>query len=304
MEQAIRTVVFADLSGSTGLFESAGDLAATRMVTQCTQMLARHFVRCGGDVVKYLGDGVIALFDDTVAAVQAAVRMDQALAEDGLGTFRTPNLGAKAGIGYGSVVRHEGDCYGDAVNVAARLSDRAQAGETLIGEAVYAGLPDSLRLACCSLDSITIKGKIAPQRVWRVDLARTAETTLTTALNLHELIDGAPAQVRIDLEYRGQYARLRGEDAPLELGRLPTASFFIDEARVSRKHARIEWVGRQCVFTDFSSNGSWIRFAAAPVPVVVRRASCLLFGAGEIGLGARPDDPGVPILRFRVVDEG
>lgn len=304
MEQAIRTVVFADLSGSTGLFESAGDLAATQMVTQCTQMLARHFARCGGDVVKYLGDGVLALFDDTVAAVQAAVRMNQAMAEDGLGTVRTPNLGAKAGIGYGSIVRHEGDCYGDAVNVAARLSDRAQAGETLIGEAVFACLPDSLRMACCSLDSISIKGKTSPQRVWRVDIARTAETTLTTSLNLHELINGPRCQPRIDLEYRGQYARLRGDNAPLELGRLPAAGFFIDEARVSRKHARIEWVGRQCVFTDFSSNGSWVRFAASPTPVVVRRASCLLFGEGEIGLGARPDDLSVPTLRFRVVDEG
>ncbi|PKO58156.1 MAG: adenylate/guanylate cyclase domain-containing protein, partial [Betaproteobacteria bacterium HGW-Betaproteobacteria-19] len=74
MEQAGKTVVFADLTGSTGLFESAGNVVATHVVTRCTQTLGAHFTRAGGHMVKYLGDGVLVTFDDTVAAVEACIR--------------------------------------------------------------------------------------------------------------------------------------------------------------------------------------------------------------------------------------
>ena len=52
MEQSVRTVVFADLTGSTGLFESAGNVAATQIVTRSTHALGRHLGRAGGRVVK------------------------------------------------------------------------------------------------------------------------------------------------------------------------------------------------------------------------------------------------------------
>ena len=73
---------------------------------------------------------------------------------------------------------------------------------------------------------------------------------------------------------------------------------------MSRRHARIEWAAGQCLLTDFSSNGSWVRFAGTCAPVVLRRDSCTLYGEGEIGVGATPDDFTAPTLSFRVIDEG
>jgi adenylate cyclase len=131
VEQAVRTVIFADLSGSTGLFESAGNVAATQIVTRCTHALGRHLACAGGRIVKYLGDGVLVLFDDPVAAVQAASRLQDVLEELASAELRRAPIGVKTGIALGPIVEHDGDCYGDPVNVAARLSDRAQTGETL-----------------------------------------------------------------------------------------------------------------------------------------------------------------------------
>ena len=147
MEQAVRTVIFADLTGSTGLFESAGNVAATQIVTRCTHALGRHLACAGGRIVKYLGDGVLVLFDDPVAAVQAASRLQDVLEELAGAELRRAPIGVKTGVALGPIVEHDGDCYGDPVNVAARLSDRAQTGETLIGESVFANLPESLHLA-------------------------------------------------------------------------------------------------------------------------------------------------------------
>ncbi|KIN90986.1 adenylate/guanylate cyclase domain-containing protein [Thauera sp. SWB20] len=304
MEQAVRTVIFADLTGSTGLFESAGNVAATQIVTRCTHALGRHLACAGGRIVKYLGDGVLVLFDDPVAAVQAASRLQDVLEELASAELRRAPIGVKTGVALGPIVEHDGDCYGDPVNVAARLSDRAQTGETLIGEAVFASLPDGLRLACHSLDRISIKGKAEPLRVWRVDFARTAETTLTTLLGFDDLVAGVRPVRRVDLERLDQRVELHADDPPLILGRGDGAGFPVEDARVSRRHARLEWTAGQCVLTDFSSNGSWVRLRGNSAPVVLRRDSCTLYGEGEIGLGAAPDDFTAPTLSFRVIDEG
>ncbi|HQZ01229.1 MAG TPA: adenylate/guanylate cyclase domain-containing protein [Thauera sp.] len=304
MKQSVKTVVFADLTGSTGLFESAGNVVATRIVTRCTHTLGRHLVLAGGQLVKYLGDGVLVLFDNTLAAVEAASRMQEVLAEQVPGLPQGGLLGIKTGVERGPIVEHDGDCYGDAVNVAARLSDRAQAGETLIGEAAFDCLPEAQRLACQSLDRITIKGKAEPMHVWRVDWARTAESTLTAMFDFNQLIEGTRSIQRIDIRRMDQHAELHPGEGPLIIGRGDGAGFAVDDPRVSRRHARIEWTSGQCSFTDFSSNGSWVRFSGSTAPVVLRRDSCALYGEGEIGLGAQLDDFTAPTLAFRVTDEG
>lgn len=303
MEQSGRAVVFADLTGSTGLFESAGNVAATQVITRCTHALADHLKRGGGHVVKLLGDGVLTLFNDSGAAVDACMRTRDVLRDLKASDARIAPLGVKIGIEHGPIVDHGGDCYGDAVNVASRLSDRAQTNEILIGEGVYRRLPDALRLICHSLDRIVIKGKAEPLRVWRVDWARTAETTLTVPLELLESGGRIMMQQRLDLVLLDKHLELLPESGPLIIGRGEEAGFNVNDRRVSRRHARVEWTGGQCVLTDFSSNGTWVRFADSPSAVMLKRDSCMLHGHGEIGLGAAPDDFTAPTVSFRVIDE-
>lgn len=303
MDQSVRTVVFADLTGSTGLFESAGNVVATHVVTRCTQALGSHLARAGGRVVKFLGDGVLALFEDPLAAVEACSRAQDILHDLSIGQRMTP-LGVKIGLDCGAIVEHDGDCYGDAVNVAARLADRAQTNEILIAEAVFVRLPDALRLACSSLDRIMIKGKTEPLRVWRIDWTRTAESTLTVPIAMLEAQSRVRSVQRLDLDRLDQHLELVPTDGPLVIGRGEGARFIINDPRVSRRHARIEWTSGQCVLTDFSSNGTWVRFAGSPAPVMLKRDSCMLHGQGEIGLGATPEDFTAPTLTFQVINDG
>lgn len=303
MEQAGKAVVFADLTGSTGLFETAGNVVATQIVTRCTQSLGSHFARAGGQLVKYLGDGVLATFDDTVAAVEACFRARELLQDINTTQFRQAPLAFKIGVEYGEVVEKDGDCYGDAVNVASRLSDRAEANEILIGESVFARLSDVQRISCSSLDRISVKGKAEPIRVWRIDWARTAETTITVSIDAIAAGGRSVPSQRLDLDLLDQHLKLLPTDGPLVIGRGDEAGFVINDPRVSRRHARIEWKGGQCILTDFSSNGTWVSFAGAAAPVMLKRENCMLHGRGEIGLGATPDDFTAPTLSFQVIDE-
>ena len=88
----------------------------------------------------------------------------------------------------------------------------------------------------------------------------------------------------------------------LVVGRADGNGIVIDDLSISRRHARIEWSGGQCLLTDFSSNGTWVRLAGAAQALMLRRDGIMLYGEGEIALGAPPDDVTVPTLRFCVID--
>jgi len=254
-------------------------------------------------VVKYLGDGVLVMFDDTVAAIEACTRTRDILHDLNAEQFRHAPLGFKIGVEHGPIIEQGGDCYGDAVNVASRLSDRAESNEILIGEAVFRRLPGAQRLSCSSLDRIVLKGKTEPLRVWRIDWARTAETTLTIPLEMLEARSRNALLQRLDLDLLDQHLELFSSDRPLIIGRGKEAGFVVNDQRVSRRHARIEWTGGQCVLSDFSSNGTWVNFAGGGAAVMLKRESCVLHGRGEIALGAAPTDFTAPTLSFEVIND-
>ena len=131
------TVVFADLVGSTGIFERLGDETAGRFVTQLTTALAKIFEQHHGRVVKLLGDGLFVVFPHEAEAITACIAIQKRLQDKPVypgGNGRPVQM--QMGIESGEVVEIEGDCYGDAVNSAARLADLAGADQILTTQRV------------------------------------------------------------------------------------------------------------------------------------------------------------------------
>ncbi len=90
-----RTVLFADLRGSTALFETLGNAEATSVVTHCVSALGGPVTSYEGHVVKTLGDGLMAVFDDPMQAVQSAMLMHDVL--EGM-VSRGSERGASSGL--------------------------------------------------------------------------------------------------------------------------------------------------------------------------------------------------------------
>ncbi len=126
------TIVFTDLSGFTEFTALRGDAAALSLL-DLQERLVREQIGESGRIVKHLGDGLMLWFDDALAAVQAALALQERF-EDASGEDDEP-LWVRIGIHFGSPVLRGDDFIGHDVNVAARIVELAGPGEVLVSEA-------------------------------------------------------------------------------------------------------------------------------------------------------------------------
>jgi class 3 adenylate cyclase/tetratricopeptide (TPR) repeat protein len=149
------TVLFVDLSGYTHLSEQIGDSEEIyELVQRCTKMFANNVYKFDGMVDKFMGDGLMALFGAPIAhensaelAIRAALDMQTDLEaisaemKSRLGTEIRAHIGLHSGSvvvgGIGSNMMMNYTAIGDVVNLASRIEAAAEAGVTLVSEAVY-----------------------------------------------------------------------------------------------------------------------------------------------------------------------
>lgn len=295
-----RTVLFADLRGSTALYESLGNAQATAVVTHTIDSLARRVPAMGGQLVKTLGDGLMAVFAAPAMAVATAIQMQDVLEAN---AAAAPSAAAMArlrlqiAMAVGEVVEVSGDCFGDAVNVAARLIDHAGDNESLITREVLDELAPETRAKFRSLDKVHLRGRAEPVEVHMMVASRGADTAATLMETRLDLAEPEGLQ----LFWRDEAHQFTRADLPILIGRGSTCGLHIDEARVSRTHARVDWMGGSLQITDLSINGTYVRFSGDDEVLSLRRGACTLHGSGDIGLGGSPNEVGVPLLRFNVM---
>ena len=305
-EIAERTVLFADLRGSTALFETLGNAEATSVVTHCVNALTRPVADSGGRVVKTLGDGLMCLFPTPWAAAQSAAVMHdvlEAMVSRGNERGASPGLRAlrlQVALAHGEVVEMAGDCYGDAVNVAARLIDHAGDNETLITASVLHGLPLEHRARYRSLDRLVLRGRVEPVEVHVLGGRRGVGDSAITQFGNVSVADEPDGLRLVWLDLNRLFAI---QQMPVVLGRSPQASYCVDDSRVSRSHARVDWHSGNFQLADLSYNGTYVRFNDGEI-VSLRRGSCILHGSGSIGLGGSPSDPTSACVQFDVLRFG
>src|SRR5439155_23199497 len=171
------TVVFNDLSGSTALGERLDAESVRRLLGRYFDEARATLERHGGRVEKFVGDAVMAVVgipqaheDDALRACRATVELRERLAalNDDLARDHDVRLATRTGVNTGEVVAGNGETLvsGDAVNVAARLEQAANAGELLVGEGTHALVRDAVRAD--PVEAVGLKGKPEPVPAYRV----------------------------------------------------------------------------------------------------------------------------------------
>ena len=303
MEQThVRCVLFADLRGSTGLYETLGNAFAAQLVSRTVSVLGQVISSRDGVLVKTLGDGLMATFTEPCTAIQAVIDMHSAIAQIGPDEWaeadpqRRP-LKLQIGMAFGEMVEMGGDFFGDCVNIAARLLEHCGDNETLATSTLVETLAAHDKLKFRRLDLLQLRGRVEPVEVHVLERHDAPDMAATMFGNI--LATPAPSALR--LSWLGAATVFTTSEMPLVLGRGEQAQCWVDDTRVSRSHARIDWHGGAFQLVDLSANGTHVRFAADGEVVSLRRGTCTLHGSGVLGLGASPSDPSAPCVGFEVV---
>jgi class 3 adenylate cyclase len=282
-------VLFADISGSTRLYEELGDSQALSRIDRCLRLLRDAALEFGGRVVKTTGDGVMCTFNQAEAGLHAARFMQVRLAEQA--ALGGPPLAIHVGCHYGSVLESEGDLYGDCVNVAVRVVGLAKAGQIITTQEVVGRIGERLRERVRMLDRVAVKGKREPLEIFELSWQESEDlTTLGTRF------EEVPTRLKLVFGSRELWFDAAGGNA-LRLGRDAACDIVIVDRRVSRQHARIEKRRDKFMLIDESANGTYVAVNGEP-EICLRREELVLRASGRISIGHRTGDADAIVVEF------
>lgn len=271
-------VLFADVSGSTKLYELVGDAVAHAAIEKCVNLMREKTLAANGRVVKTLGDEVMATFATADAAAAAAIEMQRAIAE--LTPVGNTRIGIRIGFNLGPLVERDGDLFGDAVNVAARLARVATKGQIITARDTVMLMSPMLRAATRAITTMEVKGRVQEIPVYELVWQESEDmTTLASDRSAYK-----PKDSKLRLVVQGNEYVLSAQRPFVALGRDPSADLVIRERMASRAHGKIERRLDKFVLTDHSANGTFVTIDGDK-EIVLRREEFTLRGHGWIAFG-------------------
>ncbi|MGV0006081.1 MAG: adenylate/guanylate cyclase domain-containing protein [Candidatus Porifericomitaceae bacterium WSBS_2022_MAG_OTU9] len=288
-------VMFADVSGSTKLFETIGDTLARRAIAELLIDAIKIIRNHTGKVVKTIGDEVMCVYAKPLDAVNAASSIHEMLETK---TFGNQNLTMRIGIHYGTaLLEQEGnkkDFFGDGVNVAARMVAQAKSEQTIVSQDVVNKLPPDMQEMCRFVDSAHIKGKHdvmdIHEVIWKQeDATCMALSTANVALPTEDS--------SMFVSYNGKSIKIDRAQPSVVIGRSKSCDMPVNEELASRNHVLLELRRDKFFLIDQSTNGTHIRNAAGE-DTFLRREEMLLTGNGSISLGRAFSEDPVEVVKY------
>jgi class 3 adenylate cyclase len=291
-------ILFADIAGSTRLYEVLGDEPALRTISACLTTMSGVISQHGGSVVKTIGDEVMAAFPEPRAMFDAAVAMQRTVSTlpPLVGPEGTVRLHVRIGLHFGPAIIAGEDLYGDTVNIAARMVAIARADQIIMASDCASLLRGDQRQETRSLTVFPVKGRTQATHIVEVLWHDAPGTTVIESLRKRS--KSAKRVQDLRLSYGGVDHVFDGQ-GEIGLGRGPANQIVVPHHRVSRKHATIGLRRDKWVLTDHSTNGTFVTFAGEPeLPLHIDEL--VLYKSGVIALGL-PAEAGGECVHFKVV---
>jgi class 3 adenylate cyclase len=249
-------VLFADVSGSTKLYEALGDTEALATIGRCVTLMSTVCVGQGGRVVKTIGDEVMAVFASADKAAQAAAEMQSRIS--GHPPVGGSRLAIRVGFHLGPAIETEGDVFGDSVNVASRMAALAKREQIILSSHTVDALAPWLRARVREIDTLSVKGKAQDIGIFEL-IWQDSDEDLTAVATRWK-----PLPARIVLRHGVTELILDESATTITLGRDTQNDIVIADRKASRLHARVERRRDKFVIVDQSSNGTYVTVDGEP----------------------------------------
>jgi len=290
-------ILFADVVGSTQLYDKFGDTKASETVATCLDVMKDATHQFKGKVIKTIGDEVMSTFETADDAMGAAVMMQGRISADGNKDTSIP-VSIRIGCHYGPVVQEKNDIFGAAVHTANRMTSQAKARQIVISGFTVEKMSPELRQQTRQIDVATVRGRLDEvalyEFLWNPDEATSMLPTIEWDSREHKAS-------RLVVSFRDQSVELSDQRKGVSLGRADDNELVIKGNLISRIHARVEMRRGKFLLIDQSTNGTFL-LDLLGVETFIRRDSVELNGEGVIGLG-RAEQPGSALaIHYKSVD--
>ena len=289
-------VMFADVAGSTAMYENMGDDLARERISRALTALISISKRHQGILVKTIGDEILVYFIDIDQAILAAKSIQEAMEDDR--SPETVGVSIRIGMQYGSTILEKDDVFGDTVNVAARVASMAKARQILCTQEIAFKIknPD-LSNNMRPYDRLRLKGKNDQVDVYMYaweqesDMTNMATTSSFTNPSRSEQVEN------LKLTHNSDPLEISIDTASHILGRGKDCDLIVKGDLISRHHARIEHRRGKFIIADQSTNGTYVKTNGGQM-IFLRREEFALFGSGYISLGRKVDLDDSNIIHF------
>lgn len=270
-------VLFADIAGSTKLYEALGDTDAKILIDEALIGMRTITQRHRGRVVKTIGDELMCVFPDAERGFLAATDMQTLV--NALVVTKGVKRMIRVGFHAGPVIEEKGDVFGDTVNVAARMAGIAKGMQIMTTRNTVDVLPPALRASTRQIAAVAVKGKADDLAVCEVLWQETDDLTMAAGA-----MQAAESVVELVLRHGGKEIVLGAERASAMAGRDPACDLVISDPKASRQHAKLEKRRDKFFLTDQSTNGTYVTFSGEP-EIALRREEVMLRRSGRIVFG-------------------
>lgn len=292
-------ILFADVVGSTQLYEDLGDSKAREMVAQSLDIMRKATEAYRGTVIKTIGDEVMSTFPVADDAMAAARQMQEEIAASPELDHSNGHVQIRIGCHFGSVVHERRDVFGSAVHIANRMTSQAKAQQIMTTLGTVQQLSPEWRALARQIDVATVRGKadevVLFEILWQPD---DATSMLPMVRESH---DSSRKAKRMLLKSQNGVVAVGQGRKSATLGRSEGNDVVIKGNLISRVHARIEVSRGRFTLVDESTNGTFVQPLDGDEQFI-RRDSVVLTGEGVIGLG-RAAQPGTALaIHYRIED--
>ena len=284
-------ILFADVVGSTQLYDKFGDTKASETVANCLEVMKDATAQYNGTVIKTIGDEVMSTFPSVDDAMSAASQMQQSISTGD----NEIQVSIRVGCHFGPVVKEQNDIFGAAVHTANRMTSQAKSKQIIISGTTVEKMSPDWRAQTRQIDVATVRGRIDEVALYEVLWQPDEATSMLPTIDWDSKTKSA---TKLTLSFRDQTIVVNDKRKGINMGRADDNDLVVKGNLISRIHARVEMRRGKFILVDQSTNGTFLENALGE-ETFIRRDSTELTGEGIIGLG-RVARSGTPLaVHFR-----
>ena len=274
-------ILFADVVGSTQLYDEFGDTKASETVAICLDVMKDSTQQFNGTVIKTIGDEVMATFQTVDEAMSAASMMQTQLSGEKNSDINDIPVSIRIGCHFGPVVHEKNDIFGAAVHTANRMTSQAKARQIVISGATVEQMSPEVRKQTRQIDLATVRGRLDEVALFELMWSPEEATSVVPTIEWEDKVNRSSI---LTLQFHDSSVVINEIKKSANLGRADDNDLVIKGNLISRIHARVEMRRGKFVLIDQSTNGTFLKKDNGE-EVFVRRDTTELHGNGIIGLG-------------------